>query len=116
MGQLDTSGIPAWAVTMWTNDREIFVAMPMKDRTMPPYIISFPYTPEGLARALRILHDRPKEVIVPTAAAPANYTRPPNPEQVKPLGKIRERVHAESTQEQRDAAAALIKRLGLVKT
>ena len=115
MGQLDLNGIPSWAVTMWTNDREIFVALPMKDRTMPPYIMSFAYTPEGLARAMRILHDRPKEVIVPTAAAPANYTKPPEQPQVK-VGKRREQLLSETTQEQRDNAQALLRRLGLVKT
>ncbi len=115
MGQLDKDGIPAWAVTMWTNDREIFVAMPMKDRTQPPYIISFAYSPEGLARALRILHDRPKEVIVPTAAQPADYTKPPMQPQVK-VGKRREQLLSETTEEQRENALALIRRLGLVKT
>lgn len=114
MANLDRNGIPTWAVTMWTNDREIFVAIPMKDRTLPPYIMSFAYTPEGLARALRILHDRPKEVIVPTTAAPADYTKPPVQPQVR-VGKRREQLLSETTQEQRDAAQALLRKLGLVK-
>ena len=114
MGQLDTSGIPSWAVTMWTNDREIFVAIPMKDRTLPPYIMSFAYNPEGIARAMRILHDRPKEVIVPTAAAPADYTKPPTQPQVR-MGKRREQLLSETTEAQRDAAQALLRKLGLVK-
>lgn len=114
MGRLDTSPIPAWAVTMWTNDIDIFVAIPMKDRTLPPYIMSFPYTADGLARAMRILHDRPKEVIVPSAAAPANYTKPPTQPQVR-VGKRREQLLSETTEAQRDNAQALLRKLGLVK-
>lgn len=112
MGSRDPNPIPAWAVTMWTNDIEIFVAIPMKDTSLPPYIMSFPYSGDGIARALRILHERPKEVIVPTTAQPANYTKPAQQPQVRTT-KAHERVVAESTESQRANAAALIARLGL---
>lgn len=113
MGQLDYDPIPAYAVTMWTNDREIFVAMPMTTGGQP-FIISFPLNEGGLTKALEVLRKRPKEVIVPTAAQPANYTKPPNQPQVK-LSSTRARVHAETTPEQRDAAQALLRKLGFVK-
>lgn len=114
MGQLDHDPIPPYAVTMWSNDREIFVAMPMTTGGTP-FIISFPLNEGGLTKALEVLRKRPKEVIVPTAAAPANYTKPPVQPQVK-LGKIAERLHSETTQDQRDAAQALLRKLGLVKS
>lgn len=115
MGQLDTNPIPPYAVTMWTNDHEIFVAMPMSAGGTP-FIISFPLNEGGLSKALEVLRKRPKEVILPTAATPANYTKPPSQPQVRPMGKIREKVHSETTQEQRDAAQALLRKLGLVKS
>lgn len=105
MGQLDRDPIPPYAITMWTNDVEIFVAIPCKGSI--PYITSFPLNEGGLTKALNLLRDRPKEVITPTAAAPANYTKPPVQPQVK-RGKIAERLHSETTEDQRARAAALI--------
>jgi hypothetical protein len=113
MGQLDLDPIPPYAVTMWTNDIEIFVAMPMKDGGTP-YIMSFAYSSDGLAKALRILHQRPKEIITPTHAQPANYTKPPVQPQVK-LSKATERLHSETTPEQRAAAQDLLRKLGMIK-
>src|SRR5258708_6161207 len=94
MARLDTDPIPAYAVTMWTNDREIFVAMPMT-RGGQPFIISFPLNEGGLTKALEVLRKRPKEVVLPTAAQPANYTKPPVQPQVK-LSKASEKLHAET--------------------
>lgn len=112
MGQLDRDPIPPWAVTMWTNDIEIFVAMPMKSGGTP-YIMSFPLNGDGLTKALNILRQRPKEVIVPSRGV--DYTKPPSQPQVKPMGKVREKLHSETTQEQRDAALALLRKLGFTK-
>jgi len=113
MGQLDTDPIPPYAVTMWTNDREIFVAMPMS-KGGAPFIISFPLNEGGLTKALEVLRKRPKEVILPTLDSPANYTKPPIQPQVR-VSKAQERLYAETTPEQRTAAQALLKKLGLVK-
>lgn len=113
MGQLDRDFIPPYAVTMWTNDREIFVALPMKTGGTP-YIMSFPLTGEGLTKAMNILRERPKEIVKPTLDQPANYTKPKDQPQVK-TSKAREKLMAETTQEQRDAAQAVLKKLGLVK-
>lgn len=114
MGQIDRDCIPAYAVTMWTNDVEIFVALPMAAGGIP-YIMSFKLSEGGLSQALEILRKRPKEVILPTLDQPANYTKPPDQPMVKPMGKIREKLHAETTPEQREAAQALLRKLGLVK-
>ena len=35
MGQIDRDCIPPYAVTMWTNDVEIFVALPMAQGGIP---------------------------------------------------------------------------------
>lgn len=113
MANLDPDFIPPYAVTMWTNATEIFVALPMAAGGTP-YIMSFALNEGGLSRALEILRKRPKEVITPTAAAPANYTKPEAQPQVR-VSKAQERLYAETTPEQRDAAQALLKKLGMVK-
>lgn len=113
MGQIDYDPIPPYAITCWTNDREIFVALPMS-KGGTPYIMAFPLNEGGLTQALAILRKRPKEVITPIAAAPANYTKPAAQPQVR-ISKAQERLHAETTPEQRANAQALLRRLGLVK-
>lgn len=112
MGSLDHEPIPPYAVTMWTNDREIFVAMPMTAGGTP-FIISFPLNEGGLTKALEVLRKRPKEVVLPTAAAPANYTKPAAQPQVR-VSKAQERLYAETTPEQRNAALDLLKKLKMV--
>lgn len=109
----DNSPVPDYAITCWSNDKEIFVALPMS-KGGTPYIISFALNEGGLTQALAILRKRPKEVITPTAAAPANYTKPAAQPQVR-ISKAQERLHAETTPEQRANAQALLRRLGLVK-
>ena len=86
----------------------------MTDKTLPCFIISFPLNEGGLTKALEVLRKRPKETILPTAAAPANYTKPPVQPQVR-VSKAQEKLYAETTPEQRDAAQALLRKLGLVK-
>lgn len=112
MGQLDRDPIPPYAVTMWSNDREIFVALPMKSGGTP-YIMSFPLNEGGLSQALNILRKK-EEAPKPTLDQPANYTKPNAQPQVK-LGKRREALLAETTQDQRDAAQALLRKLGMIK-
>jgi len=113
MANLDHDPIPPYAVTMWTNDIEIFVAMPMT-KGGQPFIISFPLNEGGLSKALEVLRRRPKEVVLPTSAQPANYTKPPQQPQVK-LNRYQEKLYAETTPEQRQAAQELLRKLGLVK-
>lgn len=113
MANLDTDCIPPYAITCWTNDREIFVAMPMTSGGTP-FIISFPLNEGGLTKALEVLRKRPKEVVLPTAAAPANYTKPATQPQVR-VSKHQERLYAETTPEQRTSAMELLKKLGMLK-
>jgi len=61
---------------------------------------------------LQVLSKRRREVLAPTIDQPANYTVPKHQPQVR-LSKAQEKLHAETTPEQRAAAMALIERLGL---
>lgn len=114
MGKLDPSPIPPWAVTMWESDHDIFVALPMRVGGVP-YIMRYPRSEAGLAQALRVLcAQRPTEAPRPSLDAPANYTPPRDQPQVR-KSKTQERLHAETTPAQREAAQALLRKLGLVK-
>lgn len=113
-GKLDPSPIPPWAVTMWESGSNIFVALPMKAGGVP-YIMKFDLTEAGLKAAMRIIKvQREEEAPRPSMDAPANYTPPKHQPMVK-LSKSQEKLHAETTPAQREAAQALLRKLGLVK-
>jgi hypothetical protein len=111
MAQMDTNPIPPYAVTCWEGEHDIFVALPMTTGGIP-YIMRFPRNEGGLSQALAVLSKRKREVLAPTTDQPANYTVPKHQPQVK-LSKSQEKLFAETTPEQREAARALIERLGL---
>lgn len=115
MGQIDTSPVPPHAVTMWTDDHDIYILLPMKAGGTP-YIMRFSLNEGGLMRALEVLKQRPKEIITPSFDRPANYTREAYEKQaVVKLSKAQERLYGETTPEQRSAAQALLRKLGMVK-
>lgn len=115
MGQLDRDPVPPHAVTMWLTDHDIVVLLPMKAGGQP-YMMKFPLNEGGLRRALSILQVRKDEVLPASSLSDTfHYEVPRQQPQVRPMGKLRERLHSETTQEQRDAAAALLRKLGLVK-
>lgn len=111
MGRRDDNPIPPYAVTMWATETDIFVALPMTAGGIP-YITRYPRSEGGLAQALAVLSKRKPEAPHPTAAAPANYTCPPRQPQVK-LSKTQEKLHAETTAEQRENARKLLLKLGI---
>ena len=119
MGHADPNPIPPYAVTMWEGEHDIFVALPMTTGGIP-YIMKFPRNEGGLSAALGVLSKRKREVLVPktdtpanyTMSAPANYTVPKHQPQVK-LSKAQERLHSETTPEQRENARKLLEKLGL---
>lgn len=114
MAKLDPDPIPKWAVTIWENGSDIFVALPMKVGGTP-YIMKYPRSEAGLASAMRVLcAQRPVEAPRPSLEASANYT-PPKDQPMVRKSKAHERLVAETTPEQRQAAADLLRRLGLVK-
>lgn len=112
MGQLDTAPIPPHALTMWLTDHDIVVMLPMKAGGTP-YLMKLPLNEGGLMRALELLKERKHEVLTPTEAQVFDVPR--TQPQVRPMGKLREKLHSETTQAQRDAAQALLRKLGLVK-
>jgi hypothetical protein len=111
MGQLDTSPIPPYAVTMWATNTDIFVALPMTAGGIP-YITKYPLNEGGLSMAISVLCARQKESISPTAASPANYTIPKEQPQVK-LSKVQEKLRSETTPEQRQRARDMLAKLGI---
>ena len=111
MGQSDPTPIPPHAITMWLTDHDIIAMLPMTAGGTP-YLMRLPLSEGGLMQALELLHKRKREVLTPTTDAPANYTPPKHQPQVK-LNKSQEKLHSETTPEQRAAALALIERLGL---
>lgn len=113
MGKLDDSPIPPYAVQMWEGEHDIFVALPMTAGGIP-YIMKFPRNEGGLSAALGVLSKRKREVLAPTLDKPANYTPPAHQPMVK-VSKAQERLYAETTPAQREAAQALLRKLGLVK-
>ena len=111
MGQLDPSPIPAWAVTCWADETNVYVAMPMTKGGIP-YITKFALCEGGLSMALSVLRKRQKEILTPTPAAPANYCHPPRQPQVK-MSKAEEPLRAETTEAQRENARRVLAKLGL---
>lgn len=112
MGQLDREPVPPHAITMWLTDHDIIALLPMKAGGQP-YMMRFPLNEGGLMKALELLQQRKHEVLSPTEALDA-FSPPKHPPQVK-LTKAQERLHSETTPAQRDAAQALLRKLGLVK-
>lgn len=112
MGQRDNDPIPPHAITMWLTDHDIIALLPMKAGGQP-YMMKLPLSEGGLMAALELLRKRKHEVLSPSDAKDL-YTPPKHPPQVK-LSKTQEKLHAETTAEQRQAARDLLKKLGLVK-
>jgi hypothetical protein len=108
MGRLDPDPIPKWAVTCWTDDQHVYVALPMTAGGIP-YIMKWPLNEGGLSQALLVLRKRQKEVLEPTRAAPANHTRQP---MVK-LDRHHEKLKQETTESQRESARKLLEKLGI---
>ena len=107
----DPNPVPKWAVTMWDNGTMIFVALPMAKGGVP-YIMSFPFSEQGLTQAMRILRTQREEAPRPTIDRPANYTMPPTQPMVK-HSKAQQKLYSETTEQQRESARKLLEKLGL---
>lgn len=112
MGQLDREPIPPHAITMWLTDHDIVAMLPMKAGGTP-YLMRFPLNEGGLMKALELLRERKHEVLSPTEALEA--FEPPKVQPQVQVSARRAKFLSETTQEQRDAAQALLLKLGLVK-
>lgn len=112
MGQRDPSPIPPHAITMWLTDTDIIAALPMTAGGVP-YLMKLPLSEGGLMQALELLKKRKHEVLSPTEAA-QSFAPPKHQPQVK-LSKQQEKLHRETTPEQRANAEALLRKLGIIK-
>lgn len=112
----DPHPVPPFAITMWLSDHDIIAALPMS-KGGPPYLMRLPLSEGGLAKALNLLRERKAEVLTGLEAVEMHRllhaSQPaPNPPQVK-LTKSQEKLHSETTQEQRDRARVLLEKMGL---
>ena len=110
MGRMDNDPIPKYAIQVWRGETDIFAALPMTAGG-PAYIMRFPLNEGGLSAALEVLRKRKHEVLSPTEAQ-ALYVTPASQPMVK-LSKAQERLHAETTEAQRDNARKVLAKLGL---
>lgn len=69
---LDPNPIPRWAVSMWADERNAFMAIPMKGKA--PFITRFALTPQGLGEALAKMRNYHT-----VQAGPPIYTPPARP-------------------------------------
>lgn len=95
---------PVHAVTIWTDDRSIYIEVPTVAALGIPYVTNFPLNEGGLTKALNFLRARYEEL--PSRAK--NYTAPPPPITLK-NGKP-----PVQTEAQRDAALSVLRKLGIV--
>lgn len=113
---MDPQPIPPWAITMWLSDHDIIAMLPMRDGGQP-YLMKLPLSEGGLAKALNLLRERKAEVLSPleaTALRRLMHSAQPadHPPQVK-LTKTQEKLHAETTEAQRDRARTVLEKMGI---
>ena len=113
---MDPQPIPPWAITMWLADHDIIAMLPMK-LGGPCYLMRLPLSEGGLAKALNLLRTRKAEVLSPLEATAMRRllaaSKPAaHPPQVK-LTKVQEKLHSETTQDQRDRARAVLEKIGI---
>ena len=101
---------PPWAVTMWSDDNNVYVEFPMKDPALPPYIAKYPLSEGGLSQALYALR-RPKEEIKPTHGL--DYTKAAAQHPTIKHSPSRDRLLRETTEEQRLMARRVLEKLGI---
>lgn len=93
---------PPWAVLCWSTDTDIFVELPGKPY---PYIQRFPITEAGFSKALNVLRARSRPEIRRYASTKVELV---------PSIPVRSTEPAKFTEDQRSAARAVLKRMGIV--
>lgn len=94
MAEIAPTGRPAWAVTAWTDDNNIFIELSGQHG---PYITKYPLSEGGLSKALYLMRSCHKKQSSPIYQAPGvnpNY---------KPKGDFNEK--------QREHAREVLRRL-----
>lgn len=94
--------IPTHALLCWLDDRNVYISVPHVREV--PCIFKYPLSENGLGQALNFLRIRYEEL----PSAQKNYVAPPLPITSK-NGKP-----PIQTEQQRDAALAILRKMGLV--
>jgi len=103
---------PPWAVVMWSDENNIFIELPMKDPSLPPYIAKYRYSEGGLQQALHALR-RPPEEIKPSYGTPTDYTKSAASHPAIKHSPARDRLLKETTESQREMARRVLEKLGI---
>lgn len=99
---------PSDAIIAWLKDGSIYVMLPSKDLKLPPYIVSYPLTENGLWQAVNIL--KKHEVQTPTPSIIESRPVDKVPRSRKPVD-ISKRGY---TEEQKARALDLLKKKGIL--
>lgn len=95
------SARPTGSAIAWCDSESIVVELPCTGGE-PPYITRYPKTPEGLRKALNVLLENPMPRVLPNPDHPVIKRGPAAERKV---------LESATTQEQRDNAAALVRKL-----
>lgn len=109
---IDRHPIPAYAAQCWTDDNNVYVAMPVTGMDHP-YIMAFPISGSGFSKALDTLRGAHRKAIVPIAGAAKVY------EDIQP-GHVA-KIHPKVTKvkdpysvEERAAVRNILRRMGVI--
>lgn len=95
------SARPTGSAVAWCDSESIVVELPCPVGN-PPYITRYPKTAEGLRRALNVILENPAPRRLPVVDHPAVK---------RATGAASAKLRASTTQDQRDAAAELVRRM-----
>lgn len=95
---------PPRAAIAWATRDNLFVEIPHKDPSLPPYICRYPRTAVGLASALNILIEH----------AEATANRPLRDINANHPAIKHAKATVPATEDQREAARVLLRKMGLV--
>ncbi len=94
---------PPWAVTAWCDDNYIYVELPCTDG--PPYIFKESLTEGGLSRCLHLMRDARRKQ-APRITGNFDVARHP---------KIQRNAITQYTEEQRNAAKEVLRKMGITR-
>lgn len=103
--------IPPYAVTTWVDFVHVWVMVPNKNPALPPLILKYPLTEGGMTKALDFCKSRHAAMTPQGGHSP--YVPPPSMSLTGHVAVATKKGQEKYKPEQRAAAAALLKRLGL---
>jgi len=112
MGHYATSAAPAWAIVTWVDDNFVYTQIP-STRGAAPFIQKYPLTSTGLGEALSLMREIYREQNPPGKGYDfLSRTRPAT--LIAPQQKGKKGKPLAGTQEQRDKAAAILRKMGIL--